>query len=158
MEDCSAYIEEWKGALVTWSAAHLKGTIVPDATAEFLAEVGMPTGEDWTLEFAPTPAPSADRLIIGYDDEFPIFISQDGSIWCEDPSAVRPMNSDVQKLAWCLTLYRRYRRQARSVDEDQAAALAQLTSKGFETCDPTAFEKVGSYWSLIAEQMIHGLL
>src|SRR5687767_13432201 len=107
--------------LKRWPFGSLRDVAVPQSSKRFLAEVGLPYKEDWTLRFDPEadqlpPLPGrANYRLVGFDSTVPICLDEEGggrvmAIETEIGGPERFINSSVERFGQFLTLYQQYRK------------------------------------------------
>ncbi|MFF3496734.1 SUKH-4 family immunity protein [Streptomyces sp. NPDC002795] len=97
---------------------------------------------------------------IGTDGQYVITVQQEaGSVWAANPASGsgRYVNASVGAFAHCLATLATTRDLMPGMNPYEAgAAVAGLQARLFEL-DPTCFDDAGNWWSVIVEQMWHGL-
>jgi hypothetical protein len=151
-----------------WPIERLRTVEIPEASRRFLSEVGLPHRDDWTLRFDPEaedlpPLPGKPRLRrIGFDYHVPICLDEEsgGRVVKVDPEggAVGLINSDVERLADCLTIYEDYRDRVAGLSEEEAQSLISEVEGRMKTADPHAFDDPENWWPVVIEQMRDGML
>lgn len=132
-----------------WSDHDLNGWDVPAETKEFLIMNGLPhrLGQS-TMEFG-----IFDKLhVIGYDYEFPIFVSSDGSVWCQrDEGEPAFLNSSVKHLSQLIELSDTFDACcSEGVCEDMGIAI-DLWHRKLADIDPDALTHSGAVWPQIVD-------
>src|SRR5712691_11585156 len=155
--------------LKRWSEANLRDVAIPRSSKSFLAEVGLPLAEKWTLRFD-SKADQLPRLPnksscrrIGLDDVVPICLDEQHSgriVAVEEGigGTERYINSSVESFGQCLVLYQQYRTAARVSTEEDVQKVIITTEEQMRKIDPTAFRDPDNWWPVIVEQMKQGLL
>jgi len=155
--------------LKRWSEASLRDVGIPDSAKSFLAEVGLPFREDWTIRFE-LEADYLPRLPdrptyrrIGFDYIVPICLDEANSgrvIAAEQEigRTERYVNSTVEHFGEFLTYYQQYRQTGPVLPENQIKTLIDETERQMQTADPSAFSDPNNYWATIIEQMKDGFL
>lgn len=168
---------QWEQIIAFWGAENLKRwpedsvreVSIPESSKAFLAQVGMPFREKWTLRFDPADCqlPRLPNHIyyrrLGFDDVVPICLDEqaDGNVVAlerEVGGTERYINSGVEAFGECLVYYQQYRQAVRGISGlDQIEKLIAAGESIYQT-DPSAFEHPDNWWPLILEEMHQGLL
>ena len=155
--------------LKRWPKAYVEDLRIANSSKQFLAHVGLPCNENWTLRFD-CDAESLPRLArrpsfrrFGFDGAVPICLDEDfnGRVVADETEIngeERMINSSVEHFGEFLVLYQQYRHSARIMSEDQVLALIPRIERRMREIDPDALHDPSSYWPLILEQMKQGLL
>lgn len=147
-----------------WTREVLSEFMFRDESKQFLATVGLPVGETWTLSFGPTHLTRLEdvnrAVVIGYDAHVPVCIrdAADDFIYClhEEPEF---MNSTVTELGIFLLLYSEYRIAVRGIDDEETALrMIDTVESEMRKQDPAALAKVEHYWPQVLDQMKIGNL
>ncbi|QHC25155.1 SUKH-4 family immunity protein [Streptomyces sp. GS7] len=136
------------GGLFTDVAGHLRaiGTDAPPQVLDILAGY-VRIGSDGLYAIAvQCTAPEDDP-------------SQQGTVWAVQPSSggARFVNRSVAAYARSLALLASTRRQMRGTDPYAAGAAIAAFQEQLTAIDAWALDDAGNWWSLIVEQMWHGL-
>ncbi|MGW2344721.1 SUKH-4 family immunity protein [Streptomyces sp. NPDC001661] len=97
---------------------------------------------------------------IGTDGQYVITVQQEaGSVWAANPAtgSGRYVNASVAALAHCLATLAATRELMVGMNPYEAGSTVADLQARLIALDPTCFDDAGNWWSVIIEQMWHGL-
>ncbi|WP_306323310.1 MULTISPECIES: SUKH-4 family immunity protein [unclassified Streptomyces] len=97
---------------------------------------------------------------IGTDGRYVITVQQEaGTVWAANPASGsgRYVNGSVEAFTYCLADLHTTRARMRGMDPYEAGAAVALLQARLIALDPTCLDDAGNWWSVIVEQLWHGL-
>ncbi|MET8475350.1 SUKH-4 family immunity protein [Streptomyces sp. NPDC006422] len=129
-----------------------RGGLFEDA-ATHLRELGA--------ELSPAAADIlAGHTRIGTDGQYVITVQQEaGTVWAANPAtgSGRYVNASVAALAHCLATLAATRDLMLGMNPYEAGSTVADLQARLLALDPTCFDDAGNWWSVVVEQMWHGL-
>jgi hypothetical protein len=161
----SDVISFWGDNRVLWDAADLEGFPLSAEVRQFLADVGLPAGVDWTLRFVAKDVKAVQTVegcfVIGDDSDNPIcIVEKTEHVLCMEEARGRFMNASLAQLARCLVAFQEYRLAVRDMDDraEEIERIIDSTESRMMSVDPEAMDDTENYWPVIVEQMRDGFL
>jgi hypothetical protein len=160
-----ARVKQWWGdRLVPVPESVLDGRRLPTPTHAFLARLGLPRDAPLLVTFhtgddllRPLAAAAETYWVVGDDDGTKIGLTSKGDVWSVDPEGQLPrrfINTSIAHLVLFLGLYQNV---GETSDGIPVAIAGELRAQ-FDETDPSALANAENWWSVVLEQIGHGLL
>lgn len=167
MVEDSDILNYWGDALIKFSREILADKAIPDSASRFLQTVGLPSKSDMFVNFQTT-----DTRIVKFQDQLYLILGDDygtnigmnmasGEIFSipdQGNLPIRFINSTIKSFVIFLQLYTEAASEIKKGTEEEIKTTANSLREKFIDIDNRALANGENWWSLITEEMNHGML
>lgn len=142
----------------TWRPGDPAVTALRPEDRAFLVGTGLTPGTYAHLDVADEAETSAAAPVLAYDSATPLVCTPVGVVALE-PHGERPVSSSAAAFVASMQRMARYAADVRGVeDEDEALAIVHAAIADLRAIDPTAWADDATYWPIVGQQMVEGML
>ena len=153
----------WEDSLIELIKPNVETFSLPFETTQFISKVGIPKKEFHFITLNPNKSKLRDEFL-EFGDDFGTSICLENnsgfilSVDFDNNHTVRYINKNIQSFILFLVEYTKIFEELKKASDEKAASIVSNLQSKYNNLDKSALNNSENWWSIILEQMIHGLL